>query len=545
MIKSLHISDYALLKNVSIDFTDGFTVVSGETGAGKSIMLDALSLLLGKRVERFSTEENTPKSIIEGIFKVDKSKQSFFIENDLDFEEETLVRREINSNGKSRAFINDTPVLLNVLTAFGKQIIEIHAQHQSVLLKEESAQFIVLDELAKSEKELEKYRYELQKYSELKSELNLIKKSGSLSESELEFLNFQLDELTATNLVADEKEELEKQISLLENVDGIANVISESEQLLGSEQGVFSELVAIKKSLQEFDSFDDLSERIESVLIELNDINAELLDINSKLESDPQQLQVCNNRLDTINNLLQKHRKQFIEELIDLKDEIEQKIQISSSFDEQILVKKDVIEKQYKVLKDSADILDVSRRKVLPKLKSKIEKHLKNLGMPYAQFELSLNKTDNFHQFGNTTITFLFSANKGSAMQAVSKVASGGELSRLMLAIKYLTAESSKVNALVFDEIDTGVSGEIASLMGDMMREISSKNQLIAISHLPQIASKAKVHLKVVKKVKSGTTISDVKVLNNEQRVEEIAKLLSGKEITNAAFENAKVLLNQ
>jgi DNA repair protein RecN (Recombination protein N) len=545
MIKSLHISDYALLKNVSIDFTDGFTVVSGETGAGKSIMLDALSLLLGKRVERFSTEENTPKSIIEGIFKVDKSKQSFFIENDLDFEEETLVRREINSNGKSRAFINDTPVLLNVLTAFGKQIIEIHAQHQSVLLKEESSQFILLDDIAKSEKELEKYRYELQKYSELKSELNLIKKSGSLSESELEFLNFQLDELTSTNLVANEKEELEKQTSLLENVDGIANVISESEQLLGSEQGVFSELVVIKKSLQEFDSFDDLSERIESILIELNDINAELLDINSKLESDPQQLQVCNNRLDTINNLLQKHRVQFVEELIDLRNEIDTKIQISSSFDEQILVKKDAIEKQYKVLKDSADILDVSRRKVLPKLKSKIEKHLKNLGMPYAQFEVSLYKTDNFHQFGNTTITFLFSANKGSAMQAVSKVASGGELSRLMLAIKYLTAESSKVNALVFDEIDTGVSGEIASLMGDMMREISSKNQLIAISHLPQIASKAKVHLKVVKKVKSGTTISDVKVLNNEQRLEEIAKLLSGKEITNAAFENAKVLLNQ
>lgn len=336
MIKSLQISNFALLKNVSIDFTDGFTVVSGETGAGKSIMLDALSLLLGKRVERFSTEENTPKSIIEGIFKVDKSKQGFFIENDLDFEEETLVRREIISNGKSRAFINDTPVLLNVLTAFGKQIIEIHAQHQSVLLKEESAQFILLDELAKSEKELEKYRYELQKYSELKLELNLIKKSGSLSESELEFLNFQLDELTATNLVADEKEELEKQILLLENVDGIANVISESEQLLGSEQGVFSELVAIKKSLQAFDSFDDLLERIESVLIELNDINAELLDINSKLESDPQQLQVCNNRLDTINNILQKHRKQFIVELIDLKDEIEQKIQISSSFDEQI-----------------------------------------------------------------------------------------------------------------------------------------------------------------------------------------------------------------
>jgi len=545
MIQQLRIKNYALLKDVNINFSTGFTVVSGETGSGKSIMIDALSLLLGKRVERFSTEENSAKSIIEGSFKIDKSKKSFFAANDLDFEVETLVRREINSNGKSRAFINDTPVLLSVLTAFGKQIIEIHAQHQSVLLKEESAQFILLDELAKSEKELEKYRYELQKYSELKSELNLIKKSGSLSELELEFLNFQLDELTSTNLVADEKEELEKQILLLENVDGIANVISESEQLLGSEQGVFSELVAIKKSLQEFDSFDGLSERIESILIELNDINAELLDINSKLESDPQQLQVCNNRLDTINNLLQKHRVQFVEELIDLRNEIDNKIQISSSFDEQILVKKEAIEKQYKVLKESADILNMSREKALPKLKSKIEKHLKNLGMPYAQFEVSLNKTDNFHQFGNTTIIFLFSANKGSAMQEVSKVASGGELSRLMLAIKHLTAQSSKVNTLVFDEIDTGVSGKIASLMGDMMREISSENQLIAISHLPQIASKAKIHLKVVKKVKSENTVSDIIQLNTEQRVEEIAKLLSGKEITNAAFENAKVLLNQ
>ena len=545
MIKSLHISNYALLKNVSIYFTDGFTVVSGETGAGKSIMLDALSLLLGKRVERFSNEKCATKSIVEGKFKLDKTKESFFIVNNLDFEEETIVRREINSNGKSRAFINDTPVLLNVLTAFGKQIIEIHDQQQSVLIKEDSSQFIVLDEIAKTEKELEKYRFELQKYSELKSELKLIKGSVSLSDSELEFLNFQLDELISSNLECGEKEELERQISLLENVDGIANIITESEQLLGSEKGVFSDLVSIKKLLQKFDSFEGIPERIESVIIELNDVNDELICIKSKLESDPQKLQFCNNRLDIINNLLQKHRVQFIEELIDLRNDIYTKIQTSSSFDEQILVKKDAIEKQYKLLKESADILDESRRKVLPKLKSKIEKHLKNLGMPYAQFEVSLNKTDNFHQFGNTIIKFLFSANKGSSMQEVSKVASGGELSRLTLAIKFLTAQSSKVNTLVFDEIDSGVSGEIASLMGDMMREISSKNQLIAISHLPQIASKAKVHLKVEKKVRSGTTISDVKVLNNEQRIEEIAKLLSGKEITNAAFENAIVLLNQ
>jgi DNA repair protein RecN (Recombination protein N) len=284
---------------------------------------------------------------------------------------------------------------------------------------------------------------------------------------------------------------------------------------------------------------------VESLIIESNDITAELSDINNKLEADPEQLLKLNNRLDFLNNLLQKHRKQFIEELIDLKNEIECKINISESFKLQLTAKQKEIAKQFEVLKITSTILNAKRVKVLPKLKHEVQQHLRHLGMLYAQFEVVLSNAETYHQLGNTEISFLFSANKGSALLEVDKVASGGELSRLMLAIKYITAQSSKINTLVFDEIDTGVSGEIASLMGDMMIEISKKNQLIAISHLPQIASKANTHLKVVKTIENNNTISDVIVLNKEERIEEIAKLLSGKKLTMAAFDNAVELLNQ
>ncbi len=546
MIKSLHISNYALLKEVNINFKDGFTVVSGETGAGKSIMLDALSLLIGKRVERFSSDKkNAAKSIIEGVFEMSDYHHQFFIDNDLDYELNTVVRREINQNGKSRAFINDTPVLLSTLTAFGKQIIEIHAQHQSIVLKDEMAQFSLIDQLAKSEKELKNYLIEFAAYNQLKKELSNIKSKGSLSLAELEFLQFQFDELYAANIVEGEKETLEQEIVLLENVDGIASAIGESEHFLNNEQGVLSSLSAIKRRLLEFDTFSELSDRVESVLIELNDINANLSDINNRLEADPEQLLKLNTRLDLINNLLQKHRKSFIEELIDLRDEMEQKINLSASFDAVLTTKAKELEAQMLKLEQAANLLTVKRSKIVKKVKSDIEGLLKKLGMPYAQFDVLMEQIDTYHSYGNTSISFQFSGNKGSAIQEISKVASGGELSRLMLAIKYITAQLSKVNILVFDEIDTGVSGEIAALMGDMMKKISVSNQLIAISHLPQIASNANTHLKVVKSVVKDETVSAVLELNKEQRVEEIAKLLSGKKITKAAIDNALELLNQ
>ncbi len=545
MIKSLRIRNYALFKDVSIDFKQGFTVISGETGAGKSIMLEALSLLFGKRVERLSTSESTPKSIIEGVFVIDDSKKNFFSDNDLDFEEETVIRREISQKNKSRAFINDTPVLLHTLSLFGKQIIEIYSQHQSILLKDDNAQFKLIDDLSKSEVELHNYQQELKKYSCLKTDLDTIKSSSSISISELEFLQYQLTELQEANLIINEKQDLEQKISLLENIDGIASVILDGEYLLNHEQGILASLSSIKRRLLEFDSFSELQQRVDSVLIELNDINTELSNINNKLDSDPDQLLKLNNRLDLLNNLLQKHRKQFIEELIDLKIKIEDKISCSSSFEIQLIAKQEELDAQLKVLSRSAKLLNVKRDKAVPLVKQQIQAHLKQLGMPYAKFGVSFTEIDTFRKNGNTDITFLFSANKGNDLQEVSKVASGGELSRLMLAIKYIVTQSSKVNTIVFDEIDSGVSGEIASLMGDMMLDISKTNQLVAISHLPQIASKADIHLKVVKNVTDSNSVSNVLVLNKDERIEEIAKLLSGKKLTKAAFDNAAELLNQ
>ena len=545
MIRSLKIRNYALLKDVSIDFKKGFTVISGETGAGKSVMLDALTLLLGKRIERYSIDKTSNKTIIEGEFSIQKSKLPFFKKHDLDFQELTVIRREFNSAGKSRAFINDTPVLLNVLSEFRKKIIEIHAQHQSILLKDEVAQFALIDRLAKSEKELLSYQEELQKYNQLKMELDLIQRSGSLSENELDFLQYQLEELENCNLEAGEKEKLEQKISILENIEGVMNVVSESEKYLNNEQGILSQLSSVKRKLLEFETFTELYERVESVIIELNDVSSNLASLDNKLRLDPSELLVLNNRLDVINKLLQKHRKDTVEGLLIYQKEIKSRIKLSASSEMELKNKKMEIENQFFVLKGKASDLNIKRNNILPFLKKELESNLINLGMPYANFMAVINVSDSYHKFGNTSISFLFSANRGGELLEVSKVASGGELSRLMLAIKYISATLSEVDILVFDEIDIGVSGEIAALMGKMMQEISKSTQLIAISHLPQIASKADEHLKVVKSVIGIETVSNVKNLDKQARIEEIAKLLSGKEVTLEAFENARVLLSQ
>ncbi len=545
MIKNLKIKNYTLLKDVSIDFEGGFTVISGETGAGKSIMLDAIGLLLGKRVERFSMDNKSQKTIIEGVFNIEHSEIPFFERNNLDFQQLTVVRREFSTSGKSRAFINDTPILLNVLSEFGNKLIEIHAQYQSILFKDEVAQFSLIDEFAKSGKLLLAYQNELKKYNQLNSELIQIKKLGSLSDNELDFLEYQLEELESSNLNIGEKESIEKQILILENAEGIAHAISESEVYFNEERGVLSQLSDIRRRLLEFEAFSSLDKRIESVIIELNDITSDLSMMNNNLKSDPLELLNFHNRLDLINKLLQKHKKESVIDLFVYKQEIEDRIGVSKSFELKLEKQKKYIKSQFLILKKAASTLNSQRDKILPIFKNEIENHLIKLGMPYAQFMVELNIHESFHKYGNTSICFLFSANKGSSLMDISKVASGGELSRLMLAIKYISAKSLKVDTLIFDEIDAGVSGKIASLMANMMQEISKSTQLITISHLPQIASKADQHLKVVKSVCLDETVSNVISLNTEDRVEEIAKLLSGKEVTLAAFENARVLLGQ
>ena len=544
MIKSLKIQNYFLLNNVEIELINGFTVVSGETGSGKSIMLDALLTLLGKRVDRFS-QKDTPKSIIEGVFIIDDSKKKFFSHYDLDFEKETVVRREINDKGKSRSFINDTPVLLSVLTAFGKEMVEIHTQHQSVLLKDPSFQFKLIDEFAQSEKELRNYQNAFDNYKRLKLELNVFKESEKTSLNELEFLRYQLNELEEANLIINEKSNIEEQISILENSDGIISTIFEAKTILENENGVVEMISKIRKGMLEFNSFQSLNERIESILIELNDINSELLSIKNNIDTNPELLLELNNRLNLLNSLLQKHNKKFIEELIELKDQLKTKINNSLSYEEELLKKQNELNTQLDVLKESAKLLNLKRDKSIPFLKQELEDCLKKLGISYAEFEILLNNKDSFQELGNTEISFLFSANKGKALHHLSKVVSGGELSRLMLSLKYIVSKSRNINTLIFDEIDSGVSGKIASLMGEMMLEISKKNQIISISHLPQIASKADMHLKLVKTIVQDNTISDIISLNETERIEEIATLLSGNKLTAAAFKNARELLKQ
>ena len=545
MIKKLHINNYALFKNVEIDFTDGFTVISGDTGAGKSIMLDALSLVLGKRVDRFAESSATQKSIIEAEFLLNDSHKKFFNDNDIDFDQETIIRREISINGKSRAFINDTPVLLNVLTQFSHQIVEIFSQHEKLVFKDPKAQFIFLDEVAGSNELLFKYKLLLKEYNDIKSDINNIKKNGSLSLAELEFLQFQFNELNDANIESNEKEIIEEKIKLLENVDSISLALDEMRVLFNNENGAISNINRAKKVSQNLDSLSEISKRLESVIIELEDINSEISYLQNSLEADPNELKRMTDRLDLINSLLHKHRLKFVDQLFDLKEDLYNKIEQSESFEVLLNKKEKDLKVKYNQLIKLANILDNNRKKVIPKITKHIEDILINLGIPHAQFQINLEQTNELHSFGCSNISMQFCANKGGEMKELMRVASGGELSRLMLAIKFLSAQNSSISTLIFDEIDSGVSGEIASLMGNMMQNISKSNQVIVISHLPQIASKAKTHLKVSKQIVDDKTTSTVHKLTSEDRVEEIAKLLSGKNITDAAIKNALDLLNQ
>ena len=545
MIKKLHINNYALFKNVEIDFTDGFTVISGDTGAGKSIMLDALSLVLGKRVDRFAESSATQKSIIEAEFLLNDSHKKFFNDNDIDFDQETIIRREISINGKSRAFINDTPVLLNVLTQFSHQIVEVFSQHEKLVFKDPKAQFIFLDDVAGSNELLLKYRLILKEYNDIKSDINNIKKNGSLSLAELEFLQFQFNELNDAKIENNEKEIIEEKIKLLENVDSISLALDEMRVLFNNENGAINNINRAKKISQNLDSLSEISNRLESVVIELEDINSEISYLQNSLEADPNELKRMTDRLDLINSLLHKHRLKFVDQLFDLKQDLYNKIEQSESFEILLNKKEKDLKVKYDQLIKLANILDDNRKKVIPKITNHIEDILKSLGIPHAQFQINLQQTNELHSFGCSNISMQFCANKGGEMKELMRVASGGELSRLMLAIKFLSAQNSSISTLIFDEIDSGVSGEIASLMGNMMQNISKSNQVIVISHLPQIASKAKTHLKVFKQIVDDKTTSIVHKLTSEDRVEEIAKLLSGKNITDSAIKNALDLLNQ
>jgi DNA repair protein RecN (Recombination protein N) len=550
MITSLSIKNYALIEKLAIDFSKGFSIITGETGAGKSIILGALGLVLGKRADLTSLKNKEEKCVIEAHFEISKyNLLPFFEANDLDYEPETIIRREILPSGKSRAFINDSPVNLQELQELSLFLIDIHSQQQTQELSEENVQFKIIDAIADNQQEILEYQALLRSYKVDKTTLNtLLKKQGD-SLKEQEYNAFLLDELVAAQLKSGEQEILEADFEKLNNVEIIKESIDKSLAIANEEQlGVLDHLKEIKLALQKIAPFSaeyhSLLERITSVTIEFDDISEELNRCSEKLVNDPEQLELISQKLQVLFNLQKKHQVSTVEDLLEIQYQLENSILEIGNLEGEIATLTLAI--QEKIL--ALDVLSVSihekRVTSVPVLSQKLIAILETLGMPNVRFKIDINTTVNYFQNGKDEIQFLFSANKGTDFGLLKKVASGGEMSRIMLAVKAILAQYSKLPTLIFDEIDTGVSGEIAIRMGEIMKEMSLEMQIFAITHLPQIAAKGTAHFKVFKSTVQDDTQSELKLLSNEERVVEIAQMLSGTVISDSALNHAKALLN-
>lgn len=550
MITSLSIENFALIEKLSVNFTDGFSVITGETGAGKSILLGALGLVLGKRADLTSLKNKEEKCIIEAHFQIKNyNLKSFFVSNDLDYEEETIIRREILPSGKSRAFINDTPVNLNELQELSNYLIDIHSQHQTQELSDDTVQFQIIDSVASNFDILVEYTSKLKEYKKFKSDLKTKRESLAAVLKEQDYNSFLLEELFAAQLKSGELEELEATYEKLNNVEFIKETIVKSLAISNDEQyGVLQNLKEVKLSLQKIAAFATeynlIFERVNSILIEFDDVEKELNQISETIFSDPDTLEATNHKLQLIYSLLKKHQVNSIEELLVIQNDLDNKVLSVSNLESDIVTIENQISLIEKELNLLAKKISENRSKAIPVLTSKLAVILENLGMPNARFNIQLENKEEFYSNGKDEITFLFSANKGSEFGLLKKVASGGEMSRIMLAVKAILSQVSKLPTIIFDEIDTGVSGEIAHKMAEIMKEMSLNMQVFAITHLPQIASKGKDHFKVFKVIKDNQTHSELKLLSNDERINEIAQMLSGSVISDSALIHAKELLN-
>ena len=460
----------------------------------------------------------------------------------------TILRREITPVGKSRVFINDTPVNLSVLRSFCSAIIEIYSQHQSLALKHVQNQLFLVDQFCKHDALLEQYKKEFAISLTLKEQLKSFLEKGDVSHSELEFFAFQLEELENANLQEGELEKVEQELAMLNNAEQIANVLNKGEDFLEKESGVLELLSEVVRDLSEISDYNkkllEISQRFERTVIELKDISSELFYLKEQSISDSGRLLFLNSRTDTINNLLLKHRKNFLSELLELKEDLKIRLNQLSNYDKQIESLQNELLKQEQKIKVLVKKISKNRKNTAPDIENQIKSILKRLGMPYANFSIDIKEVENLNVNGADEVVFLFSANQGIKAEKLSSIISGGELSRLMLAIKYISAKHQDTQTLVFDEIDSGVSGEIANLMGEMMRKIGGEKQIIAVTHLPQVAAKGDNHYLILKEIKAGKTNTLIKVLDKQERIKELAKLLSGEKITETAIKNAEELLN-
>ena len=550
MITSLSIKNYALIEKLAIDFSKGFSIITGETGAGKSIILGALGLVLGKRADLTSLKNKEDKCVIEAYFDISKyNLLPFFEANDLDYEDETIIRREILPSGKSRAFINDSPVNLQELQELSLFLIDIHSQHQTQELSEEKVQFEIIDAIADNQENILEYQLLLKSYKLDKSKLNALLKKQSESSKEQDYNTFLLDELVLAQLKSGEQETLESDFEKLNNVEIIKESIDKSLAIANQEQiGVMHNLKEIKISLQKIASFSpeyhSLLERISSLTIEFDDISDELNRCSEKLINDPEQLDLISQKLQLLYNLQKKHQVSSVDELIEIQTNLENTVLELGNMEEEITALTNSIHNKTKSLDTLSAMIHKKRRDSIPVLSQKLISILETLGMPNVRFKMDINTTSTYFENGKDELQFLFSANKGTDFGLLKKVASGGEMSRIMLAVKAILAKYSKLPTLIFDEIDSGVSGEIANRMGEIMKEMSQNMQIFAITHLPQIASKGTSHFKVSKSTIGESTQSELKLLSNEERVVEIAQMLSGNVITDSALNHAKALLN-
>lgn len=550
MLTSLNIKNYALIDDLQVDFNNGLTIITGETGAGKSILLGGLSLILGKRADLSSIKDSSKKCVIEATFDIaNYNLKPLFKSEDLDYESITIIRREILPSGKSRAFINDTPVNLDSLQILGEQLLDIHSQHQTLELMNDDFQFRVIDALANNTSILQEYNSELKSYKTLQKELKTLQLQKSEAVKEYDYNSFLLNELEDAKLVSGEFEALEEEYETLNNIEEIREKLTLSHQLLSNDEiGVLTHLAEIKNQLSRLSGYSikykDIFERINSSLIELDDVFAEIETAQEQLEADPNRLEVVNNRLQMLHNLMKKHSVLEMDELIQIKNDLKEKVSITENLDDIISKKEKEVESVIEQLNEKASIIHNNRTKILPELIQQLEDILATLGMPNAKFNVKLKPTEHYFGNGKDELEFLFSANKGGQFNELKKAASGGELSRIMLAIKSILSKYIQLPTIMFDEIDTGVSGEISNKMASIMQQMSKTMQVFTITHLPQIAAKGDSHFKVFKEDVNNVTQTQLKKLNPDERIVEIAQMLGGVNISNSALAHAKQLLN-
>lgn len=549
MLKSLFISNYALITELKIDFEGGMSVMTGETGAGKSIIIGALSLIQGQRADTRVIKEGSEKSVVEAGFDIGNYQlQSFFDTNDLDYSNACVIRREIAGNGKSRAFVNDTPVSLNLLRELSDKLLDIHSQHENLLLSTENYQLQVVDSVAENKPEQTDYLQAFNDWNKAKQELARLKKEADRQSADLDYLQFQLSQLDEAKLVEGEQAEVESELEKLNHVEEIKSGLQQADYLLTSEEAnalksikdVGAAISKIKEYLPEGENW---SERLDTILIDLKDISYDISTAQEGLEFNPERLEFLDNRLGLLMTLQKKFKVETVEELIEIRDSFRAQLNRIDNFDEVLKEAEKAVKICFESLKEKSRILTNTRTKAKTGIEKYLIDQLLQLGMPNVQFVISIKSASEFSEKGNDQVEFLFSANKNRSVQPVAEIASGGEISRLMLAIKSLLIKKSDLPTIIFDEIDTGVSGEIAGRMGDIMKQMSGNTQVIVITHLPQIAAKGTTHFSVFKDSSGKQTETHIRRLSAEERIKEIASMLSGKTITEAALMNARELL--